>query len=362
VRCHLLSALLVRYQCVDLVTEISTRTKIFNRIRNLFFALILSLVAFIVILQSTIYRNEYASNIPTNSFCLYTAPSLFRNISTTASLGSLQLTRPLDTTLQKSLDNQCQTKISNSFYAIYTVDGNFNQPVVPYSIESCNLPPTNICPAFAQSTPYCPCLTTSSKQICSSKDCQDNVDGTSCTTFAASYFGYCYCKEQLLDILINAGPDVLNKLKQQESSSTCNTFFYNYTTTIGLSYISIIVTIAINKFLLEVLNLLTRSECYNSLGQFDGSFMMKVFFLSYINLSVLVILASGKANNLPDFFKTLHIFDGTYLDFDPGWYGSIGTYFITSFILQAIAPLAANFADYYFINPIRKWITYPRVM
>lgn len=325
-------------------------------------AFLISLAAFIVILQSTIYRDEFASKIPDTNFCFLTAPNLYRNTSTTLSVNSMILTRPSDTSEQKLLDNQCQAKISKSFYAIYTNNGDFNQPVVPYSIDACITTPTNICPVFAQSTPYCPCITTSSKQTCSSKDCQANVHGSSCTTFAASYLGYCYCKEELLKILIKAGPDVVSRLKEQESSTSCSTFFYNYTTTIGLSYISIIFTIIINKLILNVLRILTRSECYNSLGQFDGSLMMKIFLLTFINLSALVILASGKADNLPTFFKTLHIFDGTYVDFDPGWYGNIGTYFLSSFILQGFTPIFVLFVKYYIINAGRKWWLYPRVM
>lgn len=256
--------------------------------------MLFSIVAFIVILQSTIYKNRFASKIPSDTLCSEIIPSLYQNVSTTASESSLELVRPSDHHIQGVLDQQCDAVIPSSFYAVYAIDGNFDDPVVPYAISSCSRASANdlrtrsnqsysevidtslnrplvvtsdsTCPVYGQSKPYCPCISTRSSSICYSKSCQNNIATTSCVSFRESFIGYCYCKAQLLDILVNVKSlNVFNELRQ--SSSSCRAFFVDYSSAIGISYMSIFVTFVINKILLYILNKLTVSEMYNSLGK-----------------------------------------------------------------------------------------------
>lgn len=100
---------------------------------------------------------------------------------------------------------------------------------------------------------------------------------------------------------------------------------------------------------------MTNAERYSSVDKVQGSLVNKVFLSTYVNLAVLVILSSGRVDNAPSFFQSLHILQGTYFDFDVSWYGTIGTYIITSFALQAASAVGMDLFMYYIYLPYQRF-------
>jgi hypothetical protein len=193
-------------------------------------------------------------------------------------------------------------------------------------------------------------------------DCSDLVPAKSCSYFEASTVGSCYCHAELSKILHSYSvAQMLTKLNDQQSSSTCKTFFRSYSLSVGFSYMSIGVTIAINTLTRVLLKILTKHESHTSLDSEEGSLMFKIFLSNYITMSVIVLAAYGKIAQLPTFLSYIHVFDGPYPDFNPDWYGNIGFYFMTTFIVGAFSPLAMSLLEFYVIYPISRSYHYPLV-
>ena len=103
------------------------------------------------------------------------------------------------------------------------------------------------------------------------------------------------------------------------------------------------------------MQVMTNAERYSSVDKVQGSLVNKVFLSTYLNLAILVILSSGRVDNAPAFIQSLHILQGTYYDFEVSWYGTIGTYFITSFALQAASAVGVNLFMYYIYQPYQRY-------
>jgi hypothetical protein len=93
----------------------------------------------------------------------------------------------------------------------------------------------------------------------------------------------------------------------------------------------------------------------------EGSLMLKIFISNYITIVIIVLAAYGHISGLPPFLQFIHVFSGPYSDFDPDWYGSIGFYFVTTFMVSSFAPLSFSLLNYYVIFPLRRLYHYPKV-
>lgn len=338
--------------------EVSKLSKLFRQFRTTVFTFILVLVCFIVILQSTIYKNKFNAKIPDLTVCNTDIPTLYSyNVSSTYTLANMEFMRPVDN--QTNLDNRCNQIYQDSFYVELTNNGNWNDIIGDYNFHACNS--SNICPMYGETT-FCPCISTTSTDICQSATCEIDPRSPKCTEIPASTFGACYCITELMNMLKSTSvADVMNKVKQQSSNKECKTFFINYSSASAMTYLAIFVTVFVNKYLQMFLRIFTKMESHSSIDAEQGSLMLKIFVSMYFNMAILVLIASGKVVGQPPFIKPAHVLQGSYSDFDASWYGSIGTYFITTFIIQAVSPLAINLTMYWVVYPLNRFVNYSSI-
>jgi hypothetical protein len=190
----------------------------------------------------------------------------------------------------------------------------------------------------------------------------DDVDKEEgkCYSFSTSVVASCYCMNALLSALSSGGPgSILKEVRSQPSE--CTAFFIDYSSSTALEYLTIVITVVVNKFMMFMIHYLVDSEYHTSVDKAQRSLVYKIFISLYFNMAVLVLLASGKSGPQPDGVQKLHIMQGTYSDLDAHWFGNIGTYFILTFIIQVSSPVCISLAMYYIVGPLQRAIYFPGV-
>jgi hypothetical protein len=345
--------------------EVSRYEKKMRRLRTSIITFILILISFIMILQSSFYKNKFASEQPPLNIC-NDLPRMFSgNFNyTDDEYNQMEYIRPIDSTERERLDEECQLVVPDSLYARYAfkVDEKYRY-IGNVSISSCS---SNICPIY-QEWDNCPCVSTSDNSgdcktyQCSSSDpvvqvkCKEGID-----EFPSSTIGGCYCAQNLFQLLKNGG--VMGAINAIEnglftSSDPCYSFMVNYLQGSLLTYAAVFVTVLVNMFIVVAVEYLSRAEAHSSIDRQKGSFIYKLFIAMFCNVALVVLLAYGRFENLPEFFSETHILDGPFDDFDFGWYGAVGTYFITTFIAQAVSPIATGLIDAFIMKPYKRWST-----
>lgn len=342
--------------------EIGLRAKVIRRTLTALVSVFFMILCFIIILQASIYKSSFSNDIPDSTLCNGLIPQIYSNLSRTIDPQSMILTRPLEN--QSLLDMQCQEVIPNSFYATYLIDGDIDRKVGTYDINACTTEAAannglafgGICPQYKQEV-FCPCVTTSSSTNCRSAQCSTiGEDSADCISFSAGIIGSCYCYEELNSIISQQGVvETLNRIDNLDSGE-CESFYVNYGLSVGLTYLSVFVTVIANIVLRKMLIFFSHKEFHASGDSEQGAVMSKIFLSNYFVQSVIVIIAYGTADNLPQFFKDFQIFNGPYKDFSSGWFGVLGFYFVTTFIISAFSPLAANLFMYFFGIPFTQWL------
>lgn len=354
--------------------EIALIEKIKKRIGTTVITVCLVVLCFIIILQASIYKSIFSNKIPSRSLCQETVPELFSNRSSAINLEKVQFSRP-PANLQAAYDLRCQQLIPNSFYAIYTKDGDFENPVYPsgskryYDFSACTEETAKqqgysyggVCPAYKTNSLLCPCVSTTSSVECKSADCFPDAESSRCVTFKADVIGACYCYEALGDLISKNGVvDALSAIDTLRDSE-CGNFYTQYSLSTGLTYVSVVTTTIVNVLLRMFLKILAKKEARSSTDAEQGSIMSKIFLSNFITMAIIVLVAYGQAKNLPEVFRVLHIFNGPYPDFTVAWYGNIGFYLMTTFIIQSFSPLVANLMKYWFLQPILRLYHHGRV-
>jgi len=345
--------------------EVSFFDKYFYRSITAILSFVLLLICFVVILQATIYKDKFNAKIPDVSLCAETIPSMYNLSDTRHIFKDLELLRPASTSaLIKEYDTLCDKIQSGSFYGIYTYDPNFDiQRHGYYDFSACGSPDnSNICPSYSAIN-QCPCISADSKDECFSEGCTtDGLEKPSCIKFEAGVIGACYCMDKLLSVLNSKSVGDAVKQLQSTDDPNCKDFFINYSKATSISYVAILVTIVINSYLPQVLEYLTHFEKHTSVDHEKGSLMYKVFFPTFFNMAILVLVASGRIEGQPDAIKPFFLFQGTYDDFDAAWYGNIGTYFITTYLIQSIGPILIKLYSFLIGSPIALWWNYKGII
>eukprot|EP01038_Epipyxis_sp_PR26KG_P012379 gene12379-16606_t len=339
--------------------EVSNWKKFYRRTRTTIISIILVIVCFIIILQASIYKQKFSSSIPDSSLCVSEIPLLFSNTTSGAVSESLlseySLTRD---NAAADYDKSCSTYHSGSFYAVYSNGISTNPITQSYSLSVCGT--DGLCPSKSQKK-HCPCVYTEKNKkdsnSCLKADCNPNVE-SSCY-FDKSAIGACYCYSELTTSLSASG--VIATLQKISESGPCKIFYNSYSLASGLTYVSVAISVIVNSALRKILIFLTSLESHSSNDKEQGSIMIKIFIANYTIMSIIILVASGRAANLPNILKTLHIFNGPYRDFDSGWYGNIGFYFITTFFINSFSPLLKNLFDYYIGKPFERYTNHSKV-
>ena len=164
----------------------------------------------------------------------------------------------------------------------------------------------------------------------------------------------------LLSTIETTGPMGIRSIIQHQPAG-CASFFIDYASATALQYVTIFVTVIVNKYLLILIQYLVDMECHISIDKAQGSLMYKIFISMYFNMAVLVLLASGRSGPQPAAVQRLHILQGVYHDLNAKWFGNIGTFFILTFIIQCVSPIATSMADYWIYQPLVRCMVYPSI-
>ena len=144
--------------------------------------------------------------------------------------------------------------------------------------------------------------------------------------------------------------------------SYCRGYYIGYGISQSLFLVAAIVTVILNKLLRLCMKLLTHSEAHTTLDSEQVSTISKIFVATYINTAFTVLVVFGtppsQLGTLPSFLSNLYIFNGPYSDFSTGWYGSVGFFIITTFVLAAFGTLAVKAFKFYIAFPLYVMWTY----
>lgn len=361
--------------------EVSKGRKIFYRARTNFVTFLLVLACFVIILQAAIYKQQFSDALPQQDICGVEIPALyFDSYEDVSQYSSSELLRPEGNITEslELLDAECDSVLKGSFYAKYTWDGDYTDPVYTYSIDACfdSDGSLNICPVPSTTEPHCPCVIPvpngEHTRECETLQCykdaivgfnDDHVTGQTCSTFDASVIGGCYCQQVLLDLLSGGVWGSVNKVRSAAAGSdaVCSAFLLNYSLASGLTYMAIVVSVVINYFLGVALKYLTTTECHLSLDSEQGSLLFKIFGAIYFNIALVVLIAFGRINDMPSEIQIAQLFTGTYEDFTLSWYGAVGSLFVGSLFVQSFTPLLKPLWDYHITKPYIRSFHYAKV-
>ncbi len=222
-------------------------------------------------------------------------------------------------------------------------------------MSACNT--DGFCPKESASA-FCPCVSTSSNQQCFPQGCSadDDTGLVACRPFEASAIGVCFCYDALSNGLsANGVVSTLQTLDSNTGDQSCKDFYSDYTLSVGLTYASVAVTTIANTFMRVYLVQLTKQEAHTSRDKEQGSLMAKTFHASYVMMAVIVLIAYGSSARTPYILRQLHIFVGPYDDFTRAWYGNIGFYLMTTFIIQSFSSLVYNLFMFTIGKPLLRY-------
>lgn len=324
-------------------------------------------VGFIIILQSSLYKEKFNDEIPQLGLCDTEIPALFLQ-SYHADADNPQLVRPttkqLNGTLLEDLDDLCDSVKQGTFFAVLNDDN--DNILAAYDINRCsshashNFTEAGLCPAFGYDK-FCPCVSIDATESCETLACDVSSGGKECADFPALTLGSCFCFNQLVSVLDSADiSSAIDKLSSQEPQ--CKSFAVNYSIAIALTVVAAMTTVIINRVLKLLLKKLAINERHKTIDSEQGAIMFKIFIATYINMAFVALLAFGKVDSLGGYGEDLQILQGEYGDFSIAWYPQVGTYMVLTFIFEIISPLLSVLAKYYIIFPLRRAMAYASVV
>ena len=339
--------------------EVSGTKKLMRRSFSACVALCLILLGFVFVLQAAEYKADFDEDVPNLSFCDSEIPAVYAGTFDLPS--GVQLVRPdlkKDNSgyTRSDYDLECTSIDSGSFYAIFTEDGNIKRPLTTYSTADCL--EGDYCPRPDKNS-SCPCVTTSSKDNCQTLDCFVN-ENSDCVKFKAGTIGGCYCYQELLRLFASSFLGMVSGLMSQDEA--CADFFTNYSIAMGLSLAAALCTVAINVFLKKSMKYLAMREYHVTVDEEQSAIISKVFVATYVNMAFVALAAYGLWKNKPSTLNTMQVFDGDYSDFTPQWYAVVGSYLVTTFILQIFGPLMMGLLKYYILFPCRMCRAHPKII
>ena len=353
-------------------------------------------IAFAIIVQASIYKVSFAENVPKLSLCNSYIPELYMQNGTTGipwniqgSRETVRLVRPaegLGLDGRAHLDSQCQiyTGVTTTFFGLYAENSDVNKPVGHYNMSTCtkidkitNTLGFDTCPAtpsdgriHEKNSEFCPCftMTPQGRSKCHSIECTaGDLDGSAgtvnkkCIKFASNTMAGCYCYDFLTNMIATLNPsDVLSTIDGLQGH-VCQDFLVSYSASQGLTYAISILVVLINSGILWLLKALTNWEKHTHFANEQASYLIKVAVSLYLSLCIVVLIAYGRIEGLPEILAQLEFFQGPYLDFTPAWYSDVGLFLVTTFVIQAVSPLIADYWAFYISYPLGRCIYFPKL-
>jgi len=350
--------------------EVADWRKFLHRLFTAIVAVLLLLVGFVIILQASLKKEEFNSNVPNLEICELELPAVYAG--TYDIPGGTEFIRPSTSKNDNGLsrteyDTMCRLVVPNSFYAVYSTNGNFDSNddlLAQYDQESCQSDQysngvTTDCPIFNSSS-FCPCISHSTSDTCQTASCSISSVDAECAEFSSSTIAGCFCYESLLNMFTGSAMDVLTKVS--ESSDVCSTFFLNYSLAVSLALLASLCTVIINVGLKVTMKVLGKQECHNTIDEEQRAICIKTFASIYINSAFVALLAFGSVKRKTKYADEAHVMEGEYSDFDAGWYAQVGSLLLVTFILQALGPLNFKFFKVHVYTPCRMRCAHPKIV
>ena len=351
--------------------EIGYIQKFFARIRTIVYLLLLFILVYAIFAVAADVRAKYTDLTPPSGLCIRALPELYAGdqYRNDTILSRMKLIRPSNDQ-REILDAQCSELIPDSYALRYTWDGDPEQSVANYSLSACTAGKSDIhalCPTNGQ-TSYCPCATHNAGGECSSMGCSSD-DVEKCVKFSTADTMNCYCAT-IIDAMISAGGvgSILSWFfttqigSYPDASDECvDTKYYIGASTFAL-YIAIIITLVSNKLVKYIIMHNAHSERHVSFDALDRSVASRIFLGTYINMSIIILLAYGYSTESPAVLTDNYLFSGPYRDFDRGWYRIVGFYLVVTFLLMNFPHFLATYYHYFFTLRFKKFAAYKEVM
>jgi uncharacterized protein with beta-barrel porin domain len=105
------------------------------------------------------------------------------------------------------------------------------------------------------------------------------VGSGNCQVFKAATLGSCYCQQALNSLLkqsISATISYIQTLATSNSADSCQAYFADYSTSQGISYGTIVISIITNFILLISMKRLSSFEAHVSVDRENATLMIKV--------------------------------------------------------------------------------------
>lgn len=374
--------------------EIRQWSKRYRRSLTNIITLVWIIISFAIILQASLVKQQFKKQqtSPQAALCVSDIPLLYNltaneALGVTAQLYPAQLLRPTVESERSRLDQLCNNIVPDTFYATWVQyqikDNSFNN-IGRYDMSACTaasalnagyLKPGGLCPVVNE-TNYCPCITvdTALNSTCETAQCKNpnlmypttsSIGSTAkCSTFTPHVIGTCYCNTHLLRSINTIGLTgiVFNLATiNNPKIEPCRSVLLNYVIGVGLSYVAVCITVMINYFLLLGLKVLTKQEAHECFDNIQASLLVKMFLSTYFNVSMIPLIAYGFITGLPSILVQISIFQGPFDDFSNAWYGNVGAYFITTFVVQAATPPAYSLFYFCIAEPYSRWMNYSAV-
>ena len=362
--------------------ELSTTRVIMSQVWSNVWSVLLLIIGFAIVLQAGITQAKFTSNAPDLALCNKEIPALYKN-QYMSDYSIMSFDKP-NGGWGPDKDTMCDQAVSSSFYSIYVESEDISTPSVTYHFNVCNGTHVNetksgLCPQRNQ-TVFCPCVSLSSEVECTT------LDQTS--TFPAKSIAYCSCLDYLQSLIVGDFSTILQNVQDVDVSDPCYTFILEYAATLSITYAAILTTVFVNKLIKWQIKKSGESVAFFSINSQQKSLLFNLFFFSYINLVVAVLIAFTKINddtsihvygnpdeetsgisvsykNVPfkSIFGYVGLFQGTssFTDFTRGWYAKVGPFLILVLVLEGFSPLLPNLYRYYIVNPWLRCCNYVRI-
>lgn len=348
--------------------EIGPTQKMLARLRTLFWIALVLIIEYALFSAAADAKNKYFDLAPPPQLCHRTLPQLYagNEYNNDTFLSHMRLTRaPM--LLRETLDAQCSEVLPDSYYALYTHNGNFTDPIADYSFAACNATETDyqgLCPVNSQAT-YCPCLTNLRGERCQSMGCANSEDTTKCVKFTSEDISNCYCRARINDMIERNGEQILVSWlvsyltgAAPDFTDECVDVKYYLSSSNVAIYLAILITLITNKILKRIVIHNANAEHHISFDELNRAIASRIFLATYLNMSIIILVAFGGSNKSPPMLSDNYIFSGPYEDFTRGWFGQVGFYLVITFILMNFPQFWNKYYNYYVSIRFKKFGAY----
>jgi hypothetical protein len=351
--------------------EVGWVWKILARLRTLALIAAVLIVMYALFAAAADAKVKYEALTPPTGLCNRALPELYAGSQSSNDTyrGMLQLTRPA-TEDREAMDAQCADIQPDSYYVIYTKEGDVEEPVVDYALSNCDVTAAQIgdlCPANGQAA-YCPCQSHNAGGQCASLGCQAG-DPDKCVEFTTADTLNCYCSEQIDSMILSGSVgSVLSWFfsyyqtgTYSDATDECGDTKYYLGASIFALYLAIIATLVSNHVIKHVVLRNAKAEHHVSFDELNRAVASRVFIATYLNMAIMLMLAYGYSTETPPTLADNYIFSGPYKDFDRGWYRTVAFYLVVTFLLMLFPPFLSKYYNYFVSIRFKKFAAYKEV-